>query len=554
MSLFNNELEITNNQPSAILSGVYSNTGFDMVVVYCSPGFEKLTGYCQDEIVGRNCRFLQSPDGQVTGGSRRQHTDNQAVYYLKSQLNQAKEHQASIINYKKGGQPFVNLITVIPLFSSSDGQVEYFVGLQVDLVEQPNSILEKMKNGTYLVNYSQPSYATIPSIKENGENVVDDSVSLLDEYFRELPPAIDFNADILSLLDHSASEISSESQIRKEWNQLVLNQTNDFIHVLSLKGTFLYVSDSSLSILEYQPHELVGKSLNSICHPSDIIPVMREIKEKTTNNNMDNVVSVIFRIRRKHSGYIWIDCRGKLHMDQNKSRKCLILCGREYPTYNLSYSQADIYKEAYWAKLSLSGLYLHVTEVCKEIVGFTADTLLNESIYQYLGNEAITEISSALQYVKETRNSMSVRHSLLNSKGDYVPVLSTFYPGNRDRCIPLFILLQVKPVKDDNNTICCDSHTDSVNIFSELDVTRSTNWQYELHQLQQSNKKLREEIKEYMNTNKRSRKKTKEEGVKICANCQTKDSPEWRKGPSGPKELCNACGLRFAKLEKKNKK
>jgi hypothetical protein len=31
MSLFNNELEITNNQPSAILSGVYSNTGFDMV-------------------------------------------------------------------------------------------------------------------------------------------------------------------------------------------------------------------------------------------------------------------------------------------------------------------------------------------------------------------------------------------------------------------------------------------------------------------------------------------------------------------------------------------
>jgi hypothetical protein len=38
------------------------------------------------------------------------------------------------------------LITVIPLFSSSDGQVEYFVGLQVDLVEQPNSILEKMKS------------------------------------------------------------------------------------------------------------------------------------------------------------------------------------------------------------------------------------------------------------------------------------------------------------------------------------------------------------------------------------------------------------------------
>lgn len=33
----------------------------------------------------------------------------------------------------------------------------------------------------------------------------------------------------------------------------------------------------------------------------------------------------------------------------------------------------------------------------------------------------------------------------------------------------------------------------------------------------------------------------------MCAKCQRKDSPEWRKGPNGPKELCNACGLRYAK-------
>lgn len=33
----------------------------------------------------------------------------------------------------------------------------------------------------------------------------------------------------------------------------------------------------------------------------------------------------------------------------------------------------------------------------------------------------------------------------------------------------------------------------------------------------------------------------------MCAQCQSTDSPEWRKGPNGPKELCNACGLRYAK-------
>ncbi|KAL3476378.1 hypothetical protein BJX99DRAFT_258508 [Aspergillus californicus] len=36
-----------------------------------------------------------------------------------------------------------------------------------------------------------------------------------------------------------------------------------------------------------------------------------------------------------------------------------------------------------------------------------------------------------------------------------------------------------------------------------------------------------------------------------CADCGTSDSPEWRKGPDGPKTLCNACGLRWAKQEKK---
>ncbi|RAL59949.1 hypothetical protein DID88_000575 [Monilinia fructigena] len=39
----------------------------------------------------------------------------------------------------------------------------------------------------------------------------------------------------------------------------------------------------------------------------------------------------------------------------------------------------------------------------------------------------------------------------------------------------------------------------------------------------------------------------------VCTDCGTLDSPEWRKGPGGPKTLCNACGLRWAKKEKKQK-
>ncbi|TBU63084.1 hypothetical protein BD310DRAFT_945502 [Dichomitus squalens] len=40
-------------------------------------------------------------------------------------------------------------------------------------------------------------------------------------------------------------------------------------------------------------------------------------------------------------------------------------------------------------------------------------------------------------------------------------------------------------------------------------------------------------------------------GVVKCASCKATHSPEWRKGPSGKKDLCNACGLRFARSRAK---
>ncbi|ORX80255.1 hypothetical protein K493DRAFT_150413, partial [Basidiobolus meristosporus CBS 931.73] len=38
---------------------------------------------------------------------------------------------------------------------------------------------------------------------------------------------------------------------------------------------------------------------------------------------------------------------------------------------------------------------------------------------------------------------------------------------------------------------------------------------------------------------------------RVCAECGTTNSPEWRKGPSGAKTLCNACGLRWSKKSRR---
>lgn len=114
----------------------------DIPIVYCSDIFERLTGYSKHEILGRNCRFLQAPDGKVQPGIKRKYVDDQAVLHLKNMISQRQEAQISLINYRKGGQPFMNLLTMIPITWDSD-EIRYFVGFQVDLVEQPTSITNK---------------------------------------------------------------------------------------------------------------------------------------------------------------------------------------------------------------------------------------------------------------------------------------------------------------------------------------------------------------------------------------------------------------------------
>lgn len=75
----------------------------DHPIVYVSSNFETLTGYSSKEIIGKNCRFLQSPSGIVEKGERRRFVDDGVVYQMKRSLEEFQECQFVNINYKKAG-------------------------------------------------------------------------------------------------------------------------------------------------------------------------------------------------------------------------------------------------------------------------------------------------------------------------------------------------------------------------------------------------------------------------------------------------------------------
>ena len=107
-------------------------------IVYCSEGFEFLTGYTAKEIVGRNCRFLQDPSGH---GVRVQEVEKAANHGARSKLREkfgkSEEAQVKLVNYRKGGEKFVNLLTTIPLSweegNGTGALGRYIIGFQVEL-------------------------------------------------------------------------------------------------------------------------------------------------------------------------------------------------------------------------------------------------------------------------------------------------------------------------------------------------------------------------------------------------------------------------------------
>ncbi|KAK9716893.1 hypothetical protein K7432_006601 [Basidiobolus ranarum] len=531
---------------------------YDFPIVYATQSFERLTGYQYHETIGRNCRFLQAPDGQVTLGSRRRHTDNTTVYNMKNYILQGKEIQVSIVNYKKGGQPFVNLLTIIPI-SMHGEEVTHFVGFQVDLVEQPHEILGKIRDGTYIENFPSRSHP-ISSILNSGflqSSPQEFGQSLTRPNTDECP----ISNEIYKIL--GVSESVDQDVATRMWNTMLLEESDDFVHVLSLKGIFLYCSPSCENILEYRPGELVGTSLSDICEPSDLVPVLRELKEAS-----HDTISMIYRIKRKNSGYMWFEAQGRLHLDKSKSRKYAILTGRPRPVYKLSREIIEtcggFNDREFWCKLYLDGMILFVTNACQDVLGHIPSELEGTSLYQLVQSDRTTALTRAFQQA-EQGITVKLTHSIQNKKGQYVGVISTFYPGNVGQDgKPSFILSQTREHdrSDENSDSSNDSSapspqtnkvsTSEDNVFSLLNLDHKTNWQYELHQLKMANRNLREELDTLENSNKRRRKRSAPTN-NCCTMCQRKDSPEWRRGPLGPRTLCNSCGLKYAKTLHANK-
>jgi len=95
----------------------------DAPIVYANQAFVDICGYDQDEIVGRNCRFLQGSD-----------RNQPELSLIRNAVKNCEAVEVTLRNYRKNGELFYNRLDVKPL-KDNRGNVVYYLGVQYDITD-----------------------------------------------------------------------------------------------------------------------------------------------------------------------------------------------------------------------------------------------------------------------------------------------------------------------------------------------------------------------------------------------------------------------------------
>lgn len=111
----------------------------DMPLIYINPAFEAQTGYSFDEVIGRNCRFLQGDD-----------RDQEEIAKIRQAIQEERPCSVVLRNYRKDGTMFYNELSLAPIHNE-DGVLTHYVGISTDVTERFTAAEQIRKQNETLV-------------------------------------------------------------------------------------------------------------------------------------------------------------------------------------------------------------------------------------------------------------------------------------------------------------------------------------------------------------------------------------------------------------------
>lgn len=143
-------------------------------IIYANEHFQELTGYSTDEVLGRNCRFLQ---GEAT--------ESEPVAAMREAIDEEEPVTVELRNYRKDGSEFWNRVSIAPV-ENEEGQVTHFVGFQEDVTDR-RVVEERLRDREEHLHQAQ----MVADLGSWRANLQEDKISFSDEVYDLFDPPED---------------------------------------------------------------------------------------------------------------------------------------------------------------------------------------------------------------------------------------------------------------------------------------------------------------------------------------------------------------------------
>ncbi|GAA6047596.1 hypothetical protein JCM3770_001582 [Rhodotorula araucariae] len=305
-----------------------------------------------------------------------------------------------------------------------------------------------------------------------------------------------------------ASSTTSLFTTRKNWSEHLLEEIQDFMQVLSPTGNFIFASASAQDLVGYSPDELFSQSIFDYIHPDDVQSFRRDFDLSCRTGD---TLTLYYRFKaRDPSGasteprFVLFEVTGHPYYEGGGAR--------------VAGQAADVPTPQALARTQPAKAFFATARPYPS----KNQAMLDSFLELKFENERLRQ--ELLVMYKEVEGDGSSGGFPYGQPGMYRA--DSFDAGARTVIDPATGLVQTQTLIPSTS-----------NTYGALGIGISANG-----------------TKGDGTSEKKKKKARVEEGEFVCRDCGTVESPEWRKGPDGPKSLCNACGLRYAKLVSKSRK
>ncbi|KAF2091300.1 hypothetical protein K490DRAFT_34011 [Saccharata proteae CBS 121410] len=365
---------------------------------------------------------------------------------------------------------------------------------------------------------------------------------------------------------NSSGSTLTEFTKRRNWSQRVIEEIRDFLHILTPDGRLVYVSPSCKVLTGWEPQQLLGRVVTDFIHADDSSIFIREFNESIASQNP---LRFFYRFRRQDGTFIIFESHGHGHFDQAPTFgtgtafpfcRGFFMMSRPYPIKNAAL--LDSFLEH---KIENERLTKRIAELKRE----EQEEQEAQERHWMKKQEGASNITPSETHRTDAQSGVETPNAAAATSGQtpanqqpYNGMPPPAKPGSSNTALTRQNLDEAlaasKPdsINDKMARYEGATHIETIEMLTGLryrDGERSQG----ISTGDTSPALIRGDAGIAILVDKDNRgssekkKKLKVADEYVCTDCGTLDSPEWRKGPNGPKSLCNACGLRWAKKEKK---